>query len=94
MLYGMMKEKIWSMDEYDVQRLIDESLIKYKENKNISNISVKLLDYFEIGVYYITHMTTHLLDNNIVFADQETTKKDYVTKKITIQTRKYKYRCI
>jgi len=83
------EKEIWSTDEYDVQRLIDKDLIDYVKSKNLKNASIKLVSDFSSKSWmdfqrYISNISDNskLLDNNIFFLNDKTTKKDYITKRL------------
>ena len=90
----LLEEKgLWSTDEQEVIRLIDSELDKFaEENKYKFNDSVKVLHMWdaESGMIDIWHKYCQRqlrdyyksLDENLVFANQETSKKDYASKKL------------
>jgi len=79
---------LWSTDEYDVQRIVDDKLNSYrKENKDV--VEVKLMKSFssngqstfrkfmrEIGD------NAHQLDETLTFQGTKVGKKDYVSKRL------------
>lgn len=84
---------LWSTDEYDVQRLVDEDLYAYK--KQIASrceddtIVVKALGDFSSGSWeafkkYIKLMSdnSHQLDEKLTFSNDKVEKKDYVSKRL------------
>ena len=83
---------LWSTDEYEVQRLVDEELIKARddETKNSDSIvKVKLMMEFsnKSWVEYRNFMknisdNSHQLDTELTFQNTEIKKKDYVSKKL------------
>ena len=85
---------LWSTDEYDVQRLIDQDL--YSESKKIpGDVVVKKLSDFSSKSWaefrkYLNHISDnyHQLDNKIIFMDDETGKNDYASKKLPYSLRK------
>ena len=86
------KARLWSTDEYDVQRLVDEDLIRYSEErkKNIdSNIRIKLLGNYSSKSWvefrnYVSHISdnSHDLDTTVTFSNTEVKKRDYVSKRL------------
>lgn len=88
------KKGLWSTDEYDVQRLIDEDLYETADNmfgevviKRMSDFSSKSWVEFR---KYVAHLSDsyHQLDNRIIFADEKTEKTDYASKKLPYSLRK------
>jgi energy-coupling factor transporter ATP-binding protein EcfA2 len=87
------KENLWSTDEYDVQRLIDEDLYRYAEEvkaKNIGVVQVKALSDFSSNAWlqfrnYVGHLSdsSHQLDENLTFSNTEVKKNDYVSRKLS-----------
>lgn len=84
---------LWSTDEQDVIRLIDTELDKYAEaNRDRFNDSIKVLHMWdsESGMIDIWHKYCQRqlrdyykpLDENLIFANQKTTKKDLASKKL------------
>lgn len=86
------ERNMWSTDEYDVQRLVDEELDKYKERlleKTHGQVQPKYMADFSTKSWaefrnYVGHISdnAHQLDEHICFANDETTRKDYVSKKL------------
>lgn len=85
------ERNIWSTDEFDVQRLVDKELEAYAKALEAKHIkcSVRYLSSFGSQSWsqyrqYINNIvdTNHPLDANLTFADQETKKTDYVSKKL------------
>lgn len=84
---------LWSTDEQDALRLIDRELDKYAEdNKHKFDGNVKVLHMWdsESGMIDSWHKycqkqmrdSFHMLDEILVFANSETNKKDYASKKL------------
>jgi len=83
---------LWSTDEYDVQRLVDQELLEYKDRvevKTDDSVSVKLMSTFSTNSWnqyrnYIAHLSDNSkqLDENLTFQNTEITKKDYVSKRL------------
>lgn len=86
------EKELWSTDEYDVQRLVDEDLMAYKERiagKAEGTVCVKRMTDFSSNSWtqfrnYLTHISdnAHVLDENLTFQNTEATKKDYVSKRL------------
>lgn len=84
--------KLWSTDEYDVVRLVDEELHAFaKKKEEASGIPhfVKDLHSFNSNVWkqFRTYMqnisdNSHQLDDNLTFANTEAKKSDYVSKRL------------
>ena len=82
---------LWSTDEQDALQLIDRELSKYaEENRHRFDANVKVMYMWdaESGMIDAWHKycqkqmrdTYHPLDRNLIFANHETTKKDYASK--------------
>lgn len=83
---------MWSTDEYDVQRMVDEDLRKRKDDigdiaEDVLHVKYMLdfsnntwLDYRN----YISHVgdNYHQLDEKLTFSNQEVTKTDYVSRRL------------
>jgi hypothetical protein len=84
---------LWSTDEYDVQRLVDQELYRFAdEQRAASGISytVKSLQSFGTNGWsqfkkFVTSMSdnSHQLDQNLTFANSEVTKNDYVSRRLS-----------
>ncbi|MET0786122.1 MAG: DUF5906 domain-containing protein, partial [Paenisporosarcina sp.] len=80
---------LWSTDEYDVARLVDEDLYRYAENHqdgrltvlNLSSLSTNMLANFHNFVRNISD-NSHQLDEKLIFANTEVKKTDYASKKL------------
>ena len=88
------EQKLWSTDEQDALRLIDNELIKYKEEnkkKFDSDVKVDFMWDAENGMIDNWHKycqrqmrdSYHTLDEKLIFSNTETTKKDYASKKLS-----------
>ena len=86
--------KLWSTDEQDALQLIDKELIKYKEEnkkKFDSDVKVNFMWDAENGMIDSWHKycqrqmrdSHHTLDENLIFSNTETSKKDYASKKLS-----------
>lgn len=83
---------LWSTDEYDVQRLIDQDLYKYAEEvkkRNEGVVQVKVLSDFSSNSWlqfrnYVGHISdsSHQLDEQLTFSNTEVKKTDYVSRKL------------
>lgn len=84
---------LWSTDEQDVLRLIDNELDKYAEEvkKNFEGIvRVKHMWDAASGMIDIWHKycqrqmrdSFHMLDEKLIFSNTETSKKDYASKRL------------
>lgn len=83
---------LWSTDEYDVQRLVDEELYKYTEELRSRQNAITYTRY--LGDYstkswaefrnYINHLSdnAHQLDENVTFQNDEIKKEDYISKRL------------
>ena len=87
------EEGLWSTDEYDVQRLVDQDLYTYKkrlQRNTEDEVVVKTLSDFSSGMWeafkkYVKSMSdnSHQLDEKLTFANDEVKKKDYVSKRLS-----------
>lgn len=83
---------LWSRDEYDVQRLVDEDLKREAERlkqETGAQYRVKYLRSFGSNTWtrfrtFLSNIgdNNHPLDTKLIFADTEVTKKDYATKRL------------
>lgn len=81
-------KNMWSTDEYDAQRLVDESLYKYKDTISTEmQIVVKTMcDYSSTSwssfkkYLYSMPDNSKRLDDKIMFANSQIKKSDYVSK--------------
>lgn len=83
---------LWSTDEYDVQRLVDEELYEYKsqlQQKTENPIHVKYMSDYSTNSWqeyrnYIFHLSdnAHQLDTGLTFLNTEVKKKDYVSRRL------------
>ena len=84
---------LWSTDEYDVQRLVDEELLAYAEERKKTfdgPIKVHLMRNFSSNSWkdfrsFLKHLSDSAkqLDENLTFANTEVKKTDYVTRRLT-----------
>lgn len=83
---------LWSTDEYDVARIVDESLYSYREElkkKFDVNIKVKSLTDFSNGSWdtfkrYLSKAPDnyHQLDMKVAFSNSDISKNDYISKRL------------
>jgi energy-coupling factor transporter ATP-binding protein EcfA2/DNA-binding ferritin-like protein (Dps family) len=84
------EQQLWSTDEYDVQRLVDLDLQKYKESLPDNHLyTIKSVSSFNSNSWnqfkkYVNNLSdnSHQLDDNLVFANQEIKKADYVSRRL------------
>lgn len=86
------EKSLWSTDEYDVQRLVDEELRRYAEEawrKDGVSYSVKDLRSFSSNGWtqfrkFIQNISdnSHQLDDSLTFANTEVKKGDYVSRRL------------
>ena len=85
---------LWSTDEQDALQLIDQELTKYAEQlqgKVSETIKVLYMWDAESGMIDAWHKycqrqmrdSFHMLDEELIFSNTETTKKDYASKKLS-----------
>jgi len=84
--------KLWSKDEYDVQRLVDAELREFAEKALAENglkYNVKYLRSFGSNGWsqfrkFLQNISdnSHQLDENLTFANQTTKKTDYASQKL------------
>ncbi len=77
---------LWSTDEYDVQRLVDEELQAYaEEHPEVTNVKY-MRSFGSMGwIQFRKFMSqisdnSHQLDENLTFANSEVRKNDYVSR--------------
>lgn len=83
---------LWSTDEYDVQRLVDEKLLAYADvvrKRNEGVVRVKTLRDFSSGSWrefqaYLKNLSDSAvqLDSQLTFQNSEVKKSDYVSKRL------------
>lgn len=86
------EEKIWSTDEYDVQRLVDQKLLEHRDQlraKTDGTVHAKLMGNFSSKAWaefksYMSHISdnAHQLDEQLAFSNSEMKKKEYVSKRL------------
>lgn len=81
---------MWSTDEYDVQRIVDADLMRYREQmttdekvvvRTLGDFSSKAWTDFKNYVKSISDCSTQL-DNKLTFSNTEVKKSDYVSKRL------------
>jgi len=86
------KKGLWSTDEYDVQRLVDEDLHRYAEEqyqkygimyrvKNLKSFNTTIWTTFRKFMQNISD-NSHTLDEEIIFANAEVSKNDYASRRL------------
>ena len=87
------KKSLWSTDEYDVQRLVDEELQEYARKvqqerggelpiaMNLRSFNTKIWSTFRAYMQNISD-NSHPLDENLTFANTVTKKSDYASRKL------------
>lgn len=82
---------LWSTDEYDVQRLVDEELKEFADKLKADGhtCTVKYLRSFGSNSWnqfrsFMSNISdnSHQLDQNLTFINTEVTKNDYVSKRL------------
>lgn len=81
---------LWSTDEYDVSRLVDEDLRKYAaENFAGQNVTIRSMTNYnsKTWINYRTFVSnindsSHQLDESLTFANQEVKRSDYVSRRL------------
>jgi len=78
---------LWSTDEYEVQRLVDDELREYAKTISGVPVHVHYMSDFSTNAWtnfrrYMGHISdnAHQLDESLTFLNQKTTKTDYVSK--------------
>lgn len=84
--------QLWSTDEFDVQRLVDEDIRQHEVTQmppGITEVHKKYLGNFSSNVWlnfrnYVGHLSDsyHPLDSKITFADDVVKKEDFVSKRV------------
>lgn len=81
---------LWSTDEFDVQRLVDEELRNYQvQTPGIFDVYRRFLGNFSTNSWmqfrnYVKHLSdsAHQLDENLTFSNTEVKKTDYVSQRL------------
>ena len=92
--YAIWDEKagLWSTDEYDVQRLVDEELMAYADELSKTTdavVNAKLMGDFSSNSWlqfrnYVGHLSdsSHQLDESLAFSNSDIKKTDYVSRRL------------
>lgn len=80
---------LWSTDEYDVQRLVDEDLYAFRDQNPDQQIQVRDLRSFGSKSWtqfkmFVNNLSdnAHTLDQQLTFANSEVKKNDYVSHRL------------
>jgi len=86
------EKQLWSTDEYDVQRLVDQELMEYRSElvkKTDNTIHVKFMSDFSTAAWtqyraYLNHISdnSHQLDETLTFINSPVKKKDYISRRL------------
>lgn len=83
------KKGLWSTDEYDVVRLVDEHLDEYAVKYKGTPVRIKYLRNFDSGRWvrfqtYVKNMSNSFvqLDDNLAWSNTEVKKTDYCSKRL------------
>ena len=86
------EQGLWSTDEFDVQRLVDNELTNHKQElakRHEGSIQVKYMSDFSSNSWlqfrnYVSHLSdsAHQLDEHLTFSNTEVKKTDYVSKRL------------
>src|SRR3954454_15158790 len=86
------EQGLWSRDEYDVQRIVDEALRQEKDLRHRETgqkYTVKFMRSFHSNSWsqfrkFMAHISDNSkpLDRKLVFANDDVKKKDYASKKL------------
>jgi hypothetical protein len=83
------ERNLWSTDEYDVQRLVDQDLHRYNAEHN-NEYKVQSLRSYNTQVWskfrsFMQNISdnSHPLDENIIFANSDVKKSDYASKRLS-----------
>ena len=101
--YAIWDEKagLWSTNEYDVARLVDEELEAHAEKlrERCNSVSVKYMSSYSSKSWsefknYVSKIGDNAkqLDTRITFSNTESNKKDYVSRKLSYPLKKGKHK--
>jgi energy-coupling factor transporter ATP-binding protein EcfA2 len=86
------ERNLWSRDEYDVQRLVDEDLLQERERlqrETGQKYTVKLMRSFHSNSWsqfrkFMAHISdnSHPLDSKLMFANMDVKKTDYASRQL------------
>jgi len=84
------ESNMWSQDEFDVQRLVDEDISAWEIQTQAFEVHRKLLGNFSSNSWlqfrnYVGHLSDSYkdLDRTLTFSNTEVTKEDYVSKRLS-----------
>ena len=87
------ERNLWSTDEYDVQRLVDQDLHRYADEQRAKTgleVQVKSAKSFNSGIWsnfrkFLMNISdnSHPLDEKLIFANTEVKKTDYASKRLS-----------
>lgn len=88
------KKKLWSTDEYDVPRIVDQALYDFRDEfhspetttmevrvSTLKNSDTERWSKFKRYVYNLSD-NDHLLNDQIIFSDQDVAREDYASFKL------------
>lgn len=93
------EKQCWSTDEYDVQRLVDEELLAYKDKleKNDNIYVIKFMSDFSTNAWkqyrnFLSQISdnSHQLDEGLTFQNTKVKKTDYVSRRLPYSLEKGK----
>ena len=83
------EKNLWSTDEYDVQRLVDEDLHRYNSEHNgeykvqsLRSYNTQIWSKFRSFMQNISD-NSHPLDEKLIFSNTEVKKTDYASKRLS-----------
>ena len=86
------EQELWSQDEYDVQRLVDDHLLRHKIDLESGGEAIaypKFMGDFSSNTWlkfrnYVAHLSdsSYQLDENLTFSNTKTKKSDYVSRRL------------
>ena len=83
------EKNLWSTDEYDVQRLVDEELHRYNSEHNgeykvqsLRSYNTQIWSKFRSFMQNISD-NSHPLDEKLIFSNTEVKKTDYASKRLS-----------
>lgn len=83
------EKNLWSTDEYDVQRLVDQDLHRYNAEhgneyrvQSLRSYNTQVWSKFRSFMQNISD-NSHPLDENIIFANTDVKKSDYASKRLS-----------
>ena len=80
---------LWSTNEYDVQRLVDEELKEFVAQKNLTGAHIKYMQSYDSQAWskfkkYLSQLSDnyHKLDEHITFANTKVQKSDHISRRL------------